>query len=84
MGLVLAAVGAEFLQLQPVGVVSAVLLGDVIAVFAHLAGQGDLGPHICTGRHVVLSFASLSSALVRLRSGGEARSPDLTIMSRAL
>ena len=81
MGLVLAAVGAELLQLQPVGVVAAVLLGDVVAVLAHLAGQGDLGPHICTGSHVLLSFAF---ALVRLRSGGGTRSPDLTIMSRAL
>ena len=81
MRLVLAAVGAELLQFQPVGIVAAVLLGDVIAVLAHLAGQGDLGPHIGTGRHVNCSLSGLAS---NLRSGGGARSPDLTIMSRAL
>ena len=48
----LAAVGAELLQLQPVGVVAAVLFGDVVAVFAHLARQGDLGPYVGTGGHV--------------------------------
>ena len=48
----LAAVGAELLQLQPVGIVAAVLLRDVVAVFAHLARQGDLGPYIGTGGHV--------------------------------
>ena len=79
VGLMLTAVRAELLKLKAVGVVAAILLGDVVAVLAHLAGQGDLGPHICTGSHVVLSFA-----LVRLRSGGGTRSPDLTIMSRAL
>ena len=74
------AVRAELLDLQPVGVVAAVLLGDVVAVLAHLAGQGDLGPYVGTGGHVMSFFTeSLSSC-----SGGEARSPDLTIMSRAL
>ena len=48
----LAAVGAELLQLQPVGIVAAVLLGDVVAVLAHLARQGDLGPYVGTGGHV--------------------------------
>ena len=46
--LVLAAVGAELLQLEPVGVVAAILLGDVVAVLAHLACQGDLGPYVST------------------------------------
>jgi hypothetical protein len=44
----LTAVGAELLQLKPVGIVAAILLGDVVAVFTHLARKGDLGPHICT------------------------------------
>ena len=43
-----AAVGAELLQLQAIGVVAPILLGDVVAVLAHLARQGDLRPHICT------------------------------------
>ena len=41
-------VRAELLDFQPVGVVAAVLLGDVVAVFAHLAGQSDLGPYVST------------------------------------
>ena len=41
--LMLAAVRAELLQLQPVGIVAAVLLGDVVAVLAHLAGKVILG-----------------------------------------
>jgi hypothetical protein len=52
VGLVLAAVRAELLELQPVRIVAAILLGDVVAVFAHLAGQSDLRPYVCTGRHV--------------------------------
>src|SRR5881409_413611 len=79
--LVLAAVGAELLQLQPVGVVAAVLLGDVVTVFAHLAGQGDLGPYVGTGGHVgsLFRFSSLLSC-----SDGRTRTGDLTIMSRSL
>jgi hypothetical protein len=37
VGLVLAAVRAELLELQPVRIVAAILLGDVVAVFAHLS-----------------------------------------------
>ena len=40
------AVRAEFLQLETVGVVTTILLGDVIAVLALHTGQGDLGPDI--------------------------------------
>lgn len=47
VALMLAAVRAELLDLEPVGIVAAVLLGDVVAVLADLAGQGDLGAHIC-------------------------------------
>ena len=80
VGLVLAAVRAELLDLEPVGIVAAVLLGDVVTVLAHLAGQGDLGPYVGTGGHGSLSLLRLVSSC----SGGGARSPDLTIMSRAL
>jgi hypothetical protein len=52
VSLVFATVRAKLLQLQPVGVVAAVLLRDVVAVLAHLARQGDLGPYVGTGGHV--------------------------------
>src|SRR3954451_1555257 len=39
---VLAVVRAVLHQLEPVGVVAPVLAGDVVAVLALLAGQGDL------------------------------------------
>jgi hypothetical protein len=51
MRLVLTAVGAELLQLQSVRVVPAVFLGDVVAVLAHLARQGDFRPYVGTGSH---------------------------------
>ena len=44
--LVLAAVRAELLDLETIGIVTTVLLGDVVAVLAHLAGQGDLWPDV--------------------------------------
>jgi hypothetical protein len=59
VGLVLLAVGAELFQLQPVGIVAAILLGDVVAVFAHLARQGDLGSYVGTGGHVGSLFGFL-------------------------
>ena len=46
---VAAAVGAELVQRQPVGVVATVLLGDVVAVLALLAGQGDLRADVALG-----------------------------------
>src|SRR5258708_39993954 len=67
VGLVLAAVRAEFLQLEPVGIVAAILLRDVVAVLAHLAGQSDLRPYVGTGRHVRCLFLEcLKSSLFRL------------------
>src|SRR5699024_808232 len=33
-------------QLEPVGVVPPVLLGDVVALLAHIAGKGDLRTHV--------------------------------------
>ena len=51
-----AAVRAELLQLEAVGIVTTVLLGDVVTVLANLAGQGDLGPHIGGGGHWMPTF----------------------------
>ena len=42
MRLVRATVRAELLQLEAIGVVATVLLGDVVAVLAHGASQRDL------------------------------------------
>src|SRR5215813_11261033 len=52
---VAAAVRAVLHQLEPVRVVPPVLAGDVVAVLALLAGQGDLGPHI-GGSHEGVPF----------------------------
>src|SRR6478609_11827635 len=43
------AVRAELLDLQPIRVVPPVLAGDVVAVLAFLARQGDLGADIGGG-----------------------------------
>src|SRR5690242_15377148 len=53
---VAAAVRAVLHQLEPVRVVPPVLAGDVVAVLALLAGQGDLGPHI-GGSHEGVPFS---------------------------
>src|SRR5215472_13852475 len=52
-----AAVRAELLQLEPVGVVAPVLLRDVVAVLALLASQRDLGPDI-GGSHDGVPFCT--------------------------
>src|SRR5689334_3312885 len=44
---VLAVARAELLHLQAVGVVPTVLLGDVVALLAVHARQGDLGADVC-------------------------------------
>src|SRR5690625_4735102 len=41
------AAGAVLRQFEPVGVVAPVLLGDVVALLAHVAGKGDLGANVC-------------------------------------
>ena len=56
MSLVLAAVRAELLQLEPIGIVATILLRDVVTVLAHLARQSDLRPYVGTGRHVNCLF----------------------------
>src|SRR6266516_7038120 len=53
---VAAAVRAVLHPLKPVRVVAPVLPGDVVAVLALLAGQGDLGPHI-GGSHEGVPFS---------------------------
>jgi hypothetical protein len=52
VGLVVTAVRAELLDLEAIGIVPPVLLGDVVTVLAHLAGQSDLRPYVGTRRHV--------------------------------
>ena len=37
---------AVLLHLKTVGIVPTVLLGDVVALLAHLAGEGDLGANV--------------------------------------
>src|SRR5690348_15419403 len=78
---------AELLQLHPVRVVPAVLLGDVVAFLAVHARQGDLGADVgaLAGHGVPSSCLRKSWCYWRSAgSGGGARSRDLTIMSRAL
>src|SRR6185312_7103626 len=55
------AVRAVLLQLEPVRVVTPVLLGDVVAVLALLAGQGDLGPDV-GGSHDGVPFSAITCA----------------------
>src|SRR5215217_4136264 len=54
---VLLVLGAVLHQLEPVGVVAPVLAGDVVAVLALLAGQGDLRTDVggCHGALLALS-----------------------------
>ena len=59
MRLVGSAVGAELLELQAIGVVAPILLGDVVTVLAYLAGQGDLGPNVGRGGHGMPSFGCI-------------------------
>src|SRR5215217_1325603 len=59
-----AVLGAVLLQLEPVGVVAPVLAGDVVAVLALLAGQGDLRTDV-GGCHGVLLALSVGPPLGR-------------------
>jgi hypothetical protein len=43
---VLVAVRAVLLQTKTIGIVTPILLGDVVAVLANLARQGDLGSNV--------------------------------------
>src|SRR3954463_5507118 len=63
---VLAAGGAELGELEPVGVVAPVLLGDVVAVLAHRARHRDLRSH-------VLGLAGHGAAFFRVEASVESR-----------
>src|SRR5215469_11962808 len=83
---VLAAVGAELLQLDAVGIVATVLLGDVVAVPAVHARHGDLGTDVgrlghgeclplrCSGycrlRHMSVAATGTRSQMNGLASSG--------------
>src|SRR6266704_2225055 len=56
--LVLPAVRAVLAELYPVGVVAAVLAGDVVAVLALLTSQRDLRPDVCRSHECLSSPAS--------------------------
>src|SRR6476661_1592651 len=79
---VLATTRAELGQLEPVGVVAAVLLGDVVALLAVHARERDLGANVGALAGHGKSFCSWS--WVDLSSGGGTRTRDTTIMSRVL
>src|SRR5436305_9352843 len=71
---VLAAVGAELRQVEPVGVVPPVLLGDVVAVLALRAGHSDLGAHVLRlAGHGAASSRVEASVFSRGRTTGTAR-----------
>src|SRR5690242_17398288 len=90
---VLAATGAELRQLHAVGVVAAVLLGDVVALLALGACERDLGANVGAlaghGKSFCRSCCRSGPTLGRplqdeLCSGGGIRTRDTTIMSRVL
>src|SRR5260370_1466876 len=58
---VAAAVRAVLLELDPVGAVTPVLAGDVVAVLALLACQRDLGPNVCRS-HDGVPFSRIDSS----------------------
>ena len=62
------ALNAELLHLEAIRIVSTILLGDVVAVFAFFACQGDLGADIAGLGHCSLTsmkhtFVCISSSL---------------------
>src|SRR4051812_30974691 len=62
---------AELLQLEPVGVVAPVLLGDVVALLALRAGQSDLGADIgaLAGHGTARSLGTSTTTAERVREG---------------
>src|SRR3954469_14357569 len=70
---VLAAVGAELGEVEPVGVVAPVLLRDVVAVLAHRARHRDLRSHVLRLAGHGAAFSRVEAS-VRSRPGaGTAR-----------
>jgi hypothetical protein len=49
------ALDAELFHLEAIRIVATILLGDVVAVFAFLACQGDLGADIAGLGHCILT-----------------------------
>src|SRR3954453_23281060 len=76
--LVLAAAREEIRQLETIGVVAAVLLGDVVALLALHAGESDLGANVGAlaghGKSLVVG-----TGVAVLSSGGGTRTRDTTI-----
>src|SRR5918993_2931320 len=70
---VLAVVRAVLLDLEPVGVVPPVLAGDVVAVLALLAGQGDLRTDVggCHGALLALCVPRRRLPTRRRRTPGD-------------
>jgi hypothetical protein len=61
MNLMLAASGAELVQVHAVRIVTTVLLGDVVAFFAFCARHSDLGSNIALFlRHQILQTIVLT------------------------
>ena len=63
----LAALGAELLHLETIGVITPILLGDVVAVFAVLARQSDLGANVAGLTHQSSSSREPCTVSVRRR-----------------
>ena len=74
-------------QFQTIRIIPAVLLGDVVTLFAFAARQSDLRTNVlrlaCHGDSP-FAVAYVGVRLCWSGSGGGARTRDLTIMSRAL
>src|SRR5262245_51656244 len=84
---VVVAARAELHQLEPVGIVAPVLLGDVVPLLAHGARHRDLRADVgCLGHGASSCRERWSNALVlrSVGSGGGSRTRDTTIMSRVL
>src|SRR4029079_18063752 len=83
---VLAATRAELRQLHAVGVVAPVLLGDVVALLAHRAGERDLRANVAglAGHGQSFCRAGRGRSAGHRGSGGGTRTRDTTIMSRVL
>lgn len=56
---VLVAAGAELLHLEAIGIITPILLGDVVAFLAVLARHGDLRTNVRGLSHFFLPFVRL-------------------------
>jgi hypothetical protein len=62
MHCVLIALGAELAHLQTIRIVAPVLLGDVVALLAILAGQGDLRSNVAGLGHGIALLVTVGLA----------------------